>query len=62
VYTQVFESCLTAFRFPLTPLKKGGTGVKVPQFIGGFRGIFNDFGFIQRCVYTVAELKREGFT
>ncbi len=49
VYTQVFESCLPAFRSPLTPLKKGGTRVKVPQFIGGFRGIFNDFGFIQRC-------------
>ncbi len=27
------------FRSPLTPLKKGGIRVKVPQLIGGFRGI-----------------------
>jgi hypothetical protein len=25
----------------LAPLKKWGTGIKVPQFIGGFRGIYN---------------------
>jgi hypothetical protein len=26
-------------RSPLAPLFKGGTGIKVAQFIGGFRGI-----------------------
>jgi predicted type IV restriction endonuclease len=30
---------LGTYRSPLTPLKKGGTGIKVPQFIGGFRRI-----------------------
>ncbi|QFS46053.1 hypothetical protein GXM_03533 [Nostoc sphaeroides CCNUC1] len=42
-YKRLFEKwfavTLGTFRSPLTPLKKGGTGIKVPQFIGGFRGI-----------------------
>ncbi len=38
VYTQVLSSCLTAFRSPLTPLEKGGIGIKVPLFKGDLGG------------------------
>jgi putative transposase len=32
VYTQVWSPCPTTFWSPLTPLKKGGTRIKVPLF------------------------------
>ena len=48
MYTQVMRS-------PLAPLKKGGTGVKVPLLKGDARGISEDFGSTQRCVYTVVQ-------
>ena len=36
----------------------GASGVVSPMSRWhGFRGIFNDFGFIQRCVYTVALIR-----
>ncbi|MBD6620735.1 hypothetical protein FNW02_34500 [Komarekiella sp. 'clone 1'] len=43
IYLQrVFEKCfavtLGTFRSPLTPLKKGGTGIKVPLFKGDLEG------------------------
>ncbi|QHG17230.1 hypothetical protein A6V25_29480 [Nostoc sp. ATCC 53789] len=39
LFEKYFAVTLDTFRSPLTPLKKGGTGVKVPLFKGSQCGL-----------------------
>jgi hypothetical protein len=39
LFEKYFAVTLNTFRSPLTPLKKGGTGVKVPLFKGSHCGL-----------------------
>jgi hypothetical protein len=39
LFEKYFAVALDTFRSPLTPLKKGGTGVKVPLFKGSQCGL-----------------------
>jgi hypothetical protein len=38
LFEKYFAVTLGTFRSPLTPLKKGGTGIKVPLFKGDLGG------------------------